>query len=489
MKTYLPGCLVACLWFPGHASAQNVGIGTTDPDSTLTIQNKLLIGGSQGDIIFTDDEGSITFPATTAPNAPMIQLFGSGDANADRMVLAHSAAFPTRGLQYTDSNDRFHFLSNGENVATFDLTNKRMGLGTSTPFAQFHFQSTNSGRMIFEGPNNYFDFYNTNPSFMTGLRFFNSGSEQGGMYYSPANDYVFFSQNSTANGLLIDLSSNRKLGIATTTLPADHQVGIGGNVHIMNGSEAGLLTHGFLQAGPMTGFNLVMDNNEIMARNNGTASTLYLQPDQGNVAIGSTLALSTKLLVDAESGLAPLRVRTGSTTRLFVSPAGEVAINSSSTSVGGVTSSLFIQGVTGAYALRTLVAGTTRLAVDSAGAVMINTLSEKKPGYELNVNGQIVAEEVLVQNSTNWPDYVFADDYSLRDLSDVEAFITTHKHLPDVPSAVDMEKDGINLGEMDKTLLRKIEELTLYLLEIRKDVERLRQENEMLKAALLRKDQ
>ena len=78
------------------SSDGNVGIGTTSPPASLTVgaENQFQVAGAEGDVTFTDDLASITFPATSAPNAPMIQMFASGLMNADRMVIAHSP--PTR---------------------------------------------------------------------------------------------------------------------------------------------------------------------------------------------------------------------------------------------------------------------------------------------------------------------------------------------------------------------------------------------------------
>jgi hypothetical protein len=85
------------------------------------------------------------------------------------------------------------------------------------------------------------------------------------------------------------------------------------------------------------------------------------------------------------------------------------------------------------------------------------------PSNKLEVNGAIRAKEVKVEAS-NWPDYIFESDYQLKDLAEVKEYITINKHLPDVPSAAEIEKNGVNLAEMNKLLLQKIEEMTLYLL-------------------------
>ncbi len=108
------------------------------------------------------------------------------------------------------------------------------------------------------------------------------------------------------------------------------------------------------------------------------------------------------------------------------------------------------------------------------GAVGIGT---KSPDATLTVNGNIHAKEVKVDLSIPAPDYVFKKDYRLRPLTEVKNYIDQNSHLPEVPSAVEMETKGINLGDMNITLLKKVEELTLYLIE---QNEQLREGNKVL---------
>lgn len=70
----------------------------------------------------------------------------------------------------------------------------------------------------------------------------------------------------------------------------------------------------------------------------------------------------------------------------------------------------------------------------------------------------------------NWPDYVFKSDYRLRPLSEIERHITERGHLPNLPSAEDIAKHGVNVGEMDAKLVEKIEELTLYTIQQDKQI-------------------
>jgi len=85
-------------------------------------------------------------------------------------------------------------------------------------------------------------------------------------------------------------------------------------------------------------------------------------------------------------------------------------------------------------------------------------------GYKVSVDGKIICEELKVQNSTAWPDYVFETDYNLTSILDVEQYILQHKRLPGIPSAADIDENGIEVGDMQKRLMEKIEELTLYII-------------------------
>jgi trimeric autotransporter adhesin len=97
------------------------------------------------------------------------------------------------------------------------------------------------------------------------------------------------------------------------------------------------------------------------------------------------------------------------------------------------------------------------------------------PNEKLAVNGRIRSKEVLVE-AAFWPDFVFDEKYALPTLSEVEKFIAANKHLPNVPSANEVETNGQNLGDIQKKLLQKVEELTLYIIEQNKRIEKLEAE-------------
>ncbi|NOW99182.1 hypothetical protein [Mucilaginibacter sp. SG564] len=111
-----------------------------------------------------------------------------------------------------------------------------------------------------------------------------------------------------------------------------------------------------------------------------------------------------------------------------------------------------------------------QMRLDNAGNLFIGTTDPK--GYKLAVNGSVIATSVTVKAVGNWPDYVFKKDYQLPSLQEIKAYIDQHQHLPEIPSEEQIAKEGLNLGEMNKLLMKKVEELTLYLIELKEENER-----------------
>lgn len=116
-------------------------------------------------------------------------------------------------------------------------------------------------------------------------------------------------------------------------------------------------------------------------------------------------------------------------------------------------------------------ASTNGLFVGTNGNVRIGAGSGN-PSNALEVNGIVRTKEVLVE-ITGWSDFVFEKDYKLMSLAEVEQFVKQHGHLPDIPSANEVEENGIGLGEMNALLLQKIEEMTLHLIEMEKRIQEL----------------
>jgi len=123
-----------------------------------------------------------------------------------------------------------------------------------------------------------------------------------------------------------------------------------------------------------------------------------------------------------------------------------------------------------------------RVRIDKEGNVGIGITS---PTEKLSVNGNVRAKKIIVTQIA-WSDYVFDANYKLRPLTEVASFIKNNKHLPDVPSAKDVEKKGISVGDNQALLLKKIEELTLYMIDLNKKNEQLQKSNSDLNNRLKR---
>ena len=125
--------------------------------------------------------------------------------------------------------------------------------------------------------------------------------------------------------------------------------------------------------------------------------------------------------------------------------------------------------------------GVNRMYInDNGDIVMGSTTVAPKAGYKLSVDGKVVCEELLVQLSP-WPDYVFKPEYKLASLLEIEQFILKNNHLPGIPTAAEVESEGLNVGQMQQLMMEKIEELTLHMIDLKKENDALKAEVEALK--------
>ncbi|PAW93145.1 hypothetical protein CKK33_06415 [Mucilaginibacter sp. MD40] len=127
----------------------------------------------------------------------------------------------------------------------------------------------------------------------------------------------------------------------------------------------------------------------------------------------------------------------------------------------------------------------------STGATMVMSITNNNvgigttnPDQKLTVNGIIHASSVKVDTNIPVPDYVFQRDYKLTDLSKLAAYINKNHHLPEIPSAAELESKGMDVGKMNLLLLKKVEELTLHLINTEKKVKRLQQANALINKSL-----
>ncbi len=122
--------------------------------------------------------------------------------------------------------------------------------------------------------------------------------------------------------------------------------------------------------------------------------------------------------------------------------------------------------------LRFTTGGSSRMRIFPNGDVRIGT-RYTNDNFRLAVDGKIICEELRVDLSSTWPDYVFAEDYPLMPIIELEKSIKANKHLPGIPSAQELESAGVDLGIMQTKIMEKVEELTLYVIELNAENDRL----------------
>ena len=131
--------------------------------------------------------------------------------------------------------------------------------------------------------------------------------------------------------------------------------------------------------------------------------------------------------------------------------------------------------------LRLRTSNVDRLVIEGNGNVVIGATSGAT-GYRLSVNGKVACEELLIDDQNYWPDYVFEKKYNLLSIDELEQSIRKNNHLPGIPSAGEVKDNGgFQVGEMQKKMLEKIEELSLYIIQLNNRVKKLEAENKVLK--------
>jgi hypothetical protein len=194
-----------------------------------------------------------------------------------------------------------------------------------------------------------------------------------------------------------------------------------------------------------------------------------------SLSVGLLHAQFSRLHVKPIPG-AMLGITTGGTNKV-------IGLNHDGTAA--VISATTLDGTTNFTPLKFATSGQTRMTIFENGYVGIGVTGV--PTAELTVGGKVHAREVKVNISAGTgPDYVFLSSYRLRPLSEVSLFINQHHHLPEVPEAASMEKDGVNVSEMNMLLLKKIEELTLYIIDQNEKLEAVNKQVQGLQEEVLK---
>jgi hypothetical protein len=434
----------------------NVGIGNINPLTKLDINGQIKISGGTpgvGKLLESDATGLATWVDKSASFLPAGAsgntlrhtgvgwtansiLYNNGtnigigtsapiyilDING-RARLRYNGA--TSGLWYNKADNTeasfvgmfndttFGFFGSSGWTSGFDVKNGQLGIGTLDPTAALSFANTVGNKINLFGDANVAHYGLGIQGAL--LQMYSNGSNADIAFGYGKSDLAGFTEQMRikGNGVVgIGITNPSTAGLVVNKLV--------GNTNAVFGSNT---TGVSIQTSyPGIGFNTYYNGGSIMIANGG-AGYIGADPTTGRIVIANTNVNSTAGAYNALQD------------KMWIANDGTVSLGSSN--LGAENTSL--------------------------GA-----------GYKLKVYGKVLSEEVRVQLKTAWPDYVFEKNYKKLSLEELEKYIEDNKHLPNIPSAKEIEKDGQHLGEIQRKMLEKIEELILYVIELKKEIDLLK---------------
>jgi hypothetical protein len=272
----------------------------------------------------------------------------------------------------------------------------------------------------------------------------------------------------TSNLSRMTITSGGNIGIGTST--PTYLLSVGGNASSVTGGQSSIQ---YLPAA--TSGNYAGHVSQLIANPSTNSAAIYysvLGEAGDNSGVASNFTNSTSII-----GVAGSIVHRGTgniNSAISLMAANNVITNGGTinNAYGLYVATIKATGITNSYGVYQYSASDPNYFAGNVGIGTVDNASWTlaTSTYKLAVNGSAIATSMVVKLQANWPDYVFKNGYHLPSLSDVKAYIDQNHHLPDMPSEQEVTDKGLNLGEINKQLTKKVEELTLYLIEQNKQL-------------------
>lgn len=436
----------------------NVGIGNTSPTEKLDVAGNI---GITGDIMGRENgtSGDLSIYANTSTSdGAGIKLYGNNNSSTPGQIKL-IAGSSSGDIEFnTNGSQRMKILENGY-----------VGIGTYAPSSELEVD----GQITSE------NFTMTNGA--TNGHLLQSDAEGDATWVDPSSlDLCEWSISGT--DLYVDESTYNQVGLFTSTPVADFQIG-----------SKWTFTDLGLNNNKIIGLNYKYDNGatrivngfatSIKFRNNGAIEFNAAGNGSGAITEWKSMAFTYDEYLGIGTTSPNYNLHIVSDAEIKTNIHANYAHRSlywASNSLRSYGFGVDTDGTGGVfYNVNNPVA---IISFTDDGKVLMGGVdpADVDDGYTLYVGGKVITEEVKIAEVSSWADYVFQPDYKLPSLTEVETFINENGHLPGVPSQEEVKENGIKLAETDATLLKKIEELTLYILQQEKKINQLEERFEMM---------
>jgi hypothetical protein len=469
------------VFITGTAHAQNVGIGTDMPASKLTIN------GTDPDIGFMNNglahgfikANGVNFTIGTASDNPTGKLvLGTKDNNhfnidyLGRVSIGTNSSFDA-SFKLNGTSPTFGFLHEEVQKGFIRLGGDNFKFGT---------YPGNSGKIVFS-PKNVDKIWIDEDGQM-GIGTSTPVSE---LTINGTNPYIQLQNGASNKGFLQAMGNNLKIGTNSTnttgSLVMQTQL-----VDRMTIDETGQVGIGTTSPSSILSIN---STDPIVQLKNDNVDKAFLQ------LVGSDFKLGTNSTNDYGRTI----FRNNGIDRMVVNYDGKVGIgtlfpyqtltlNATSPSLGlsigeSLYGSVSVENASKDFIIEKSSLGSGKIVINANGGSgwsihmtengYFHYGSGLTPGgYPFSSQGKVLAPEFVALAVNNWPDYVFDKKYQLMPLAEVKKYIEQHSHLPNIPPAAQLEKEGVPLGDISKKLMEKVEELTLYILQQQEQIDELK---------------